>query len=123
MRLLTPRVRSALEHVSPERRLLRRPLTSTYNSVAAGAAMTGGSVQLAAFGTGGLEGFLKGDALQVGILVAGLVILYGAKRKDWSGTLMVGGIALVGMAVMGMATKGMNIGDFLAGWIWTDSKS
>ncbi|AWN32598.1 hypothetical protein [Streptomyces sp. NEAU-S7GS2] len=79
-----------------------------------------GGVQLAAFGTSGLESFLKGDALQVGLLIAGLVILFGSKKKDWSGALTVGGIALVGLAVMGLSGKGINVGDTLAGWIWTD---
>ncbi|WP_433860292.1 hypothetical protein [Streptomyces kronopolitis] len=118
----------AASQMRPSKLLLRLYLrqlqngpTARYNSVAAGAAVVGGSgVQLAAFGTSGLETFLKGDALQVGILIAGLVILFGAKKKDWSGTLIVGGIALVGLAVMGLSGKGINVGNFLAGWIWTD---
>ncbi|MCD9146139.1 hypothetical protein LUZ16_29685, partial [Streptomyces albireticuli] len=90
---------------------------------AAGAAGTSrfhaaGAVVLAAFTTGGLQEFLKQDALQVGLLIAGLVIVFGSRRKDWSGALTVGGIALVGLAVIGMASKGSAIGDFLSGWFW-----
>ncbi|GAA2100438.1 hypothetical protein GCM10009801_72960 [Streptomyces albiaxialis] len=75
-------------------------------------------VPLAAFGTSGLEKFLKGDALQVGILLAGLVILYGAKQKNAAASLTVGGIALIGLAVMGIANDGMAVSNFLGGWIW-----
>ncbi|UNZ22297.1 hypothetical protein [Streptomyces sp. 891-h] len=74
--------------------------------------------QLAAFGTDGLEKFLKGDALQVGILIAGLVILFGAKAKNLSAAFTVGGIALLGVAVMGLSGAGFQISEYLGGWIW-----
>ncbi|MEU3356115.1 hypothetical protein [Streptomyces sp. NPDC037389] len=78
----------------------------------------GAPVVLAAFTTGGLQEFLKADALQVGILIAGLVIIFGARRKDWAGSMTVGGIALVGLAIIGLSSKGTAVGEFLSGWIW-----
>lgn len=79
-----------------------------------------GAVTLAAFGTDGLEDFLKGDALQVGILLAALVILFGARRKDMASSATVGGIALFGLAVAGLASDSFAIGTYLGDWIWQD---
>ncbi|MFK8851169.1 hypothetical protein [Streptomyces sp. Ac-502] len=115
LRRLRPLTPAQLTH----RRRVRQLRTGHQLHALTGAAvLAGGGTQLAAFGTNGLEEFLKGDALQVGILIAGLVVIFSAKKKDAPGALVVGGIGLFGLAIMGLSGKGFDIGEFLSGWIW-----
>ncbi|MFI1831309.1 hypothetical protein ACH41E_33420 [Streptomyces sp. NPDC020412] len=75
----------------------------------------------ATVGTTGLSGWIQNNLISIGLLVAGAVITFRAKSKDWNGALVTGGIAILGLAVaaMGTGSTAMEVGKWLVGLVVT----
>ncbi|MEU8623064.1 hypothetical protein [Streptomyces sp. NPDC048623] len=79
------------------------------------------SVDLAAASTGGLSTWIRDNFLSVGLLIVGAVIVFRAKSKDWAGSVVTAGIALLGLAVaaMGSGTTASAVGSWLVSLVWS----
>jgi len=74
-------------------------------------------VQLAAFATTGLIGWLKDNAIPLVVIIAGISVISGAHKKDMSGAFVKGAIVLLGLGVIGAATNSFGLGTQLAGLV------
>lgn len=100
---------------------LRRRLTAVVTAAAAlvlgpqaAMAHAAGEVKV---NTGGLEDLLVDNLIPIGILIGGLFIILGARKKDWSAAATQAGIVLLGVGVIGMAAMSTGIGDALVGMV------
>ncbi|MFC9431485.1 hypothetical protein [Streptomyces sp. NPDC056987] len=75
--------------------------------------------------TTGLNTWLQDNALNIGILVVGILIVFSSRKKDMASALTMGGISLFGLAIVGMSTGGtpMEVGTFLIGLIGINGKA
>ncbi|MFI5752453.1 hypothetical protein ACIBBE_42905 [Streptomyces sp. NPDC051644] len=63
--------------------------------------------------TSGLKGLLTDNFIPIGILLAGALIIFGAKSKNWSAALTQAGIVLLGLGVIGLAATSTGVGNAL----------
>ncbi|MGW5679221.1 hypothetical protein ACWEV4_29775 [Streptomyces sp. NPDC003860] len=87
----------------------------------AGTAAAAPAELAATVGTTGLSGWIQNNMIAIGMLIAGAVIVFRARSKDWNGALVTGGIAILGLAVaaMGTGSTAMDVGKWLVGLVVT----
>ncbi|MDF2260942.1 hypothetical protein [Streptantibioticus ferralitis] len=78
-------------------------------------------MDLAAASTTGLNNWIKANVVQIACVIAGLIIVFRAKAKDWAGSLVTLSVVLLGLGVMAMGAgnNAQNIGGWLLGLIWS----
>jgi hypothetical protein len=74
-------------------------------------------VELAVFGTANLTTWIKNNIISLVVIVAGISIMSGAHKRDWSGAMVKGAIVLLGLGVVGMATNSFGLGTQIAGLV------
>lgn len=60
--------------------------------------------------TDGIQDLLAENALPVGILFIGILVVFGAKKKDWASSVTMVGIVLLGLGVVGLSSVGGDVG-------------
>ncbi|MFH8993127.1 hypothetical protein [Streptomyces sp. NPDC017940] len=67
--------------------------------------------------TGGVEELLTDNLIPIGILVGGLFIVFGARKRDLPAAATQAGIVLLGIGVVGLASISTGLGESLVGMV------
>lgn len=70
--------------------------------------------QLAALGTANLTAWIKDNIVSLVVIFAGISILSGAHKRDFSSAAVKAAIVLLGLGVIGAATNSFGLGTQIA---------
>jgi hypothetical protein len=113
------RLRGQIREQHQRRQLHAATAPHRFSGIAAAGILAAG----AGADTTSLRTWLSDNAVPLGVLISGVIIVMNARKKDHASTVNIVGGTLIGLAVVGVAIGGFapGMGAWLVGLIWHGS--